>query len=76
MLLAEHVDEVVVTEEFFTEGVAHKVEGVGPYVVEDFEGEVGVVDVEDEFAEDVVGGEAQGGGFGEVGLVGPEVCWV
>ena len=72
MDLASHVDEVVLAEELFTEGVAHQVKGVRPDIGEYFVGEMGVSDEDDEVADDVVGGEAQGSGFSERGLKVPE----
>jgi len=74
--LASHVDEVVLAEELFTEGVAHKVKGVRPDIGEYFVGEMGVSDEDDEVADDVVGGEARGGGFSKRGLEVPEIGWV
>lgn len=55
MILTEHVDEVVITEELLAEGMSDEVEGIGTYVGEDLVGELCVSDVEDESPDEVVG---------------------
>lgn len=61
------------TEEFFAEGMADEVECVRAYIGEDFVREIGAVDENDEFAYDIIGGNALGGGFSEKRLNVPEL---
>lgn len=72
VLLAHHVNEVVLPEELPAEGVADEVEGVGADVGEHPVGQLRVPDEEDEAADDVVGGDAERGRGGEAGLPVPE----
>ncbi|PUZ63406.1 hypothetical protein GQ55_3G065800 [Panicum hallii var. hallii] len=59
VVVAEHVDEVVVAEELLAEGVADEVEGVGADVGEHAVGELRVADEDDEPPEEVVRREAE-----------------
>ncbi|KQK03272.2 hypothetical protein BRADI_2g06775v3, partial [Brachypodium distachyon] len=61
VVLAEHVDEVVVAEELLPERVADEVEGVGPDVGEHAVGQLRVADEDDEAADEEVGGEPGAG---------------
>lgn len=45
MFLSKHVNQVMLTEEFFPERVTDKVESIGADIGEDLVGEVGGVDV-------------------------------
>ncbi|PON72592.1 hypothetical protein PanWU01x14_063580, partial [Parasponia andersonii] len=53
VILARHVDEIVVPEELLAEGVAHEGKSVRPDIGEDLVGELGVSDEDDEPADDV-----------------------
>nr|GMD87918.1 hypothetical protein TorRG33x02_331200 [Ipomoea batatas] len=72
MLLPEHIYEIMLAEELFSEGVADEVEGVGADIGEDLVGEVGGMDVENKAADDVVNGNASAGGLCQRGLIVPE----
>lgn len=63
MFLACHVYQIMFTEKLFPEWVADKMEGVRADIGENFVGELGVLDEDDVFSDDVVGGEASVGGF-------------
>ncbi|KAA8519508.1 hypothetical protein F0562_013764 [Nyssa sinensis] len=59
VILAHHVDEIVVAEELLAEGVAHQVEGVGADIGENFVREVGGANEDNEATDDIVGGDAK-----------------
>ncbi len=58
MILAHHVNEVMITEEFFSKRVAHQMESIGSYIGEDVVGKLSVTNEDNEFSDYVVGGEA------------------
>ncbi|KAF8714314.1 hypothetical protein HU200_027778 [Digitaria exilis] len=72
VVLAEHVDEVVVAEELLAERVADEVERVGADVGEDAVGELRVADEDDEPPHEEVGGEPGAGLLGARRLRVPE----
>ncbi|KAL1805768.1 hypothetical protein ACET3Z_028836 [Daucus carota] len=53
--------------------MADEVKCVRAYIGEDFVREIGAVDEDDEFAYDIIGGNALGGGFSEKRLNVPEL---
>lgn len=71
VVLSEHVDQIVFSEEFFAKRVAHEHESVGPHIVEDEIGEFRATDEHHEFPDEVVGGEPITGR--QIGLDFPEL---
>lgn len=65
VLLARHVDEIVLAEELLPEGMAHETKRIGSDIGEDLVRELGVADEEDEVSDDVVGGDSEAGRLGE-----------
>nr|ACN25418.1 unknown [Zea mays] len=72
VVLAEHVDEVVVAEQLLAEGVADEVERVGADVGEHAVGQLRVADEHHEPPHQEVGGEARAGPLGARRLRVPE----
>ena len=58
MILARHVNEVMIIEEFFSKRAAHQMESIGLYIGEDLVGKVNVMNEDNEFSDYVIGEEA------------------